>query len=74
MKYLLVFIISLYQLLISPLIHSATGTIKACRYEVTCSEYAKKVIKEKGVLKGSALALKRVASCHPFAKEANYNV
>jgi len=39
---------------------------KACRFHPTCSEYGFESLKRHGPLKGSALALKRIASCHPF--------
>ena len=74
MKKIVVGVLSLYQILVSPLIHAATGTTHACRYSPTCSEYAKQQILEKGVLKGGLLAIKRVLSCHPFAKVASYQV
>lgn len=35
----------------------------ACRYDVTCSEYAKKAILEYGILRGSLLGIKRLLSC-----------
>lgn len=34
-----------------------------CKYQVTCSEYAKKTIKEHGLRKGIVLSFKRVHSC-----------
>ncbi len=40
----------------------------ACRYTPTCSEYAMDAVERHGVLKGSALAVKRVLSCNPFSR------
>lgn len=51
-----------YQLLVSPF----TGG--ACRFEPSCSQYARDAIAAHGVLRGSRLALARVARCHPFAR------
>jgi hypothetical protein len=34
-----------------------------CKYQVTCSEYAKKAIKEQGLRKGIVLSFKRIHSC-----------
>ena len=49
-----------YKYLISPLLgHS-------CRYLPTCSDYSIDAIKTYGLLKGSALGLKRICSCHPI--------
>ncbi len=40
----------------------------ACRYTPTCSEYATEAIERHGLARGSFLALRRVLSCHPFAR------
>ena len=64
MKKALQFIVLLpvyfYRYSISPLIPPR------CRYTPTCSEYAIEAVKKHGVLKGGWLALKRIASCHPW--------
>jgi putative membrane protein insertion efficiency factor len=49
-----------YKLLISPLF---TGS---CRFLPSCSDYAAQAIRWYGVPRGSWLALKRLARCHPF--------
>ena len=38
-----------------------------CRFQPTCSEYARQAIVVHGFLRGSLLAIKRIARCHPFA-------
>lgn len=38
----------------------------ACRYEPGCSEYALDALRTHGALRGSWLALRRVARCHPW--------
>tara|TARA_B100000925_G_scaffold44233_1_gene28872 strand:+ start:1208 stop:1468 length:261 start_codon:yes stop_codon:yes gene_type:complete len=48
-----------YKYLISPLLGNS------CRYLPTCSDYFIDAIKTYGLLKGSALGLKRIFSCHP---------
>jgi putative membrane protein insertion efficiency factor len=53
-------LIRLYQRLLSPL---AGG---ACRHRPTCSEYAHEAILRHGVARGTALAAKRLARCHPL--------
>ena len=39
----------------------------ACRYEPSCSAYAAEAIWFYGAVRGSFMALKRVARCHPWA-------
>ncbi len=41
---------------------------RACRYEPTCSVYAREAIERYGLGKGAWLALKRLARCHPFRR------
>tara|TARA_R110002049_G_scaffold85897_1_gene218365 strand:+ start:924 stop:1160 length:237 start_codon:yes stop_codon:yes gene_type:complete len=53
-------IIKVYQTFISPM------TPATCRYQPTCSHYAKEALEVHGFLKGGWLALKRIFSCHPF--------
>jgi putative membrane protein insertion efficiency factor len=64
MKKILIFpfllIIKIYQNLISPLFPAT------CRYQPTCSHYAKEALQKHGLFKGGFLALKRILSCHPW--------
>ena len=60
LKKIFVFIIILYQRLISPYFP------QSCRFQPTCSEYAKEAIEKHGVIKGSRLASKRLMKCHPI--------
>lgn len=40
----------------------------ACRYTPTCSEYAIEAIERHGLARGGYLAIRRLFSCHPFAR------
>ncbi len=62
MKRVLLTAITLYQRWLSPL------KPPCCRFIPTCSEYALEAINKYGPLKGSWLAVKRIAKCHPFHK------
>ncbi|MEI7472021.1 MAG: membrane protein insertion efficiency factor YidD [Chitinophagaceae bacterium] len=55
-----ILIIRLYQLIISPLLGPK------CRYTPTCSHYAIEALKKHGPFKGTWLAAKRIARCHPW--------
>jgi len=39
-----------------------------CRFQPTCSRYAKEAVVKYGIFKGSLLGLKRILRCHPFGK------
>lgn len=60
MKHLLVFLIRVYQKLISPLLPPS------CRFYPSCSEYACQAIQKHGVIKGAYLAMRRLLRCHPW--------
>jgi putative membrane protein insertion efficiency factor len=38
----------------------------ACRFVPSCSEYALQAIQRHGIVRGGRMAIRRVASCHPF--------
>jgi len=56
----LVLLIKGYQLLISPLLPPS------CRYQPTCSQFAKEALNKYGLFKGGWLAIKRISKCHPW--------
>ena len=55
-----------YKRGLSPLFHGLG--ITQCKYLPTCSEYALGAVVKHGWLRGSWLAARRLARCHPFAK------
>lgn len=59
-KSLLLTLVRLYKYTISPLLPPR------CRYTPTCSSYAMEALTKHGVLYGSWLTARRVASCHPW--------
>lgn len=57
---LLMWLIRVYQRLISPLI----GPV--CRFEPSCSRYGHECLRRHGAAKGSYLTVRRILRCHPF--------
>jgi uncharacterized protein len=49
-----------YQLLLRPLCGPS------CRFVPSCSEYAREALAGHGALRGTLLALRRIARCHPW--------
>ena len=45
-----------------------------CRFQPTCSAYAMEALERHGALKGSWLALRRIARCHPWGGSGMDNV
>jgi uncharacterized protein len=56
----------IYKSVLSPVLHAFSPT--QCLYLPTCSEYAYIALVRFGPVRGSWLALRRLARCHPFAK------
>lgn len=54
-------LLRVYKAFLSPLLPPA------CRFEPTCSEYAKEAIGRYGAGKGLLLALRRLCRCQPFS-------
>ena len=49
-----------YQLVLSPLLPPS------CRFYPSCSQYALEAVNRHGAMKGTWLAARRLARCHPF--------
>ncbi len=61
MKYLLIGLLKAYRAVISPLY----GNV--CKYYPSCSAYALEAVTVHGAAKGTWLAARRLASCHPWS-------
>ena len=57
---LLALLIRGYQRTLSPLLP------QSCRFHPSCSQYALEAVGRHGALKGTWLAVRRLARCHPF--------
>ncbi|MES2563902.1 MAG: membrane protein insertion efficiency factor YidD [Pseudomonadota bacterium] len=60
MERLLLGLIMAYRYCLSPLLGPS------CRFYPTCSTYASEAISTHGALRGTWLAVKRIAKCHPW--------
>lgn len=68
----LAYIVSLpvraYRLVLSPWVGAN------CRYQPTCSAYAMEALEKHGAIRGSWLAARRIARCHPWGGSGVDNV
>lgn len=55
-----------YRHLISPPLHAWSGPAMGCRFHPNCSQYAADALRVHGPVRGLALAVARIAKCHPF--------
>jgi putative membrane protein insertion efficiency factor len=60
MRTVLVLLVRGYQVALSPLLPPS------CRYYPSCSAYAIEALERYGAWRGSWLAVRRIARCHPF--------
>lgn len=61
MKQILIKTIEIYQRI-------PINTHQLCKFQPSCSEYAKQAISKYGALKGSYMATKRIIKCNPISK------
>jgi uncharacterized protein len=57
---ILIALVRLYQVGLSPLLPPS------CRYYPSCSAYAITALERHGAVRGTWLAVRRIARCHPF--------
>jgi putative membrane protein insertion efficiency factor len=55
-----IYVIDLYRTMVSPL------RLPSCRFTPTCSQYAVEALSEYGLLRGTWLAVVRLAKCGPW--------
>lgn len=66
LKQIEVFLINLYQMFVSPTLKMVLGVNAVCRFDETCSAYTKRMVIEKGVVKGTGLGFVRILKCQPL--------
>ncbi len=62
MRHALVWLVDLYRRFLSPLLPPR------CRFEPSCSAYARKALLQHGAFRGALLSIWRVLRCNPFCK------
>ena len=62
MTSIIIFIVKIYQYLISPFLGNR------CRFFPSCSEYFIEALNNHGLFQGTRIGIKRVFKCHPFKK------
>jgi uncharacterized protein len=62
MKFLVLDLLSVYKMFLSPFLP------QACRFEPTCSDYARQAVEKYGAMRGTWMGLRRILRCQPFCK------
>jgi putative membrane protein insertion efficiency factor len=65
-QFTLIFLIRLYQTLLSPVLAAVLGPTAQCRFTPSCSQYAAEAVRLHGAVMGGWLALRRLGRCHPW--------
>lgn len=60
MSTLLIWVMRMYQLILSPMLG------QNCRFYPSCSSYAIEALRVHGAARGALLSLRRVCKCHPW--------
>jgi putative membrane protein insertion efficiency factor len=55
-------LLGIYKRWVSPLLPAA------CRFQPSCSEYAREALELHGIWRGSTLTLRRLLRCQPFCR------
>jgi len=66
-KALVLMLVRIYQMVL-PIFMGMFGAVGSCRYVLSCSNYFLHSINEFGLFQGMILGIKRLLSCHPWAR------
>jgi putative membrane protein insertion efficiency factor len=59
-------LVGFYRYVMRPLWPGGAPPTRHCRFEPTCSAYAVEAVATHGFLRGTWLAMRRLARCHPW--------
>ncbi|MDR2721129.1 MAG: membrane protein insertion efficiency factor YidD [Puniceicoccales bacterium] len=65
------FIIKVYQFVLSPLKICLFGAFCRCRFEPTCSQYAVRMYAVHKFFKATLLTVRRLVKCQPFYRDSD---
>ena len=65
-QHILIAAVRFYRWILSPAKDALFGPPARCRFDPSCSAYALDALRTHGACKGTWLAFKRVARCHPW--------
>lgn len=60
-------LLDLYHALMAPFLAAHSGS--ACRFQPTCSRYARVAVGRHGLWRGGYLSVRRLARCHPWGSD-----
>ena len=66
MKWVLIILVRLYQVLISAPLHFLTGPVSGCRFLPTCSQYFIDAVRVHGSVRGTWMGVTRICRCNPW--------
>lgn len=61
---LVLLVLEAYRAIISPAVVALFGP--ACRFQPSCSQYAREAVRRFGASRGLLMAVRRLARCHPL--------
>lgn len=64
MKKISIYLIDIYKKHFALVLMYIFG--KGCRFQPSCSQYAKEALEKHGVVRGTLLSVRRLSRCHPF--------
>jgi hypothetical protein len=65
-QHVVIFLIRVYQRVLSPIMVAVLGPSAQCRFTPSCSQYAREAVGLHGAILGAWLALRRLGRCHPW--------